>query len=284
MFWGKITLDNKMKFTILGSKGFIGSNLVKYLKEEKFDVQALDIDDKKLFSEKLGHVIYAIGVTSDFRTDSFNTIEAHVCILNKLLKNINFDSFLYLSSARIYYGNKNSLEETEIKVNPTNPDNVYNISKIMGESICLSSNKTNVKIARLSNVIGEDFSSNNFVFSLIKDAINKNKIKLETSLESEKDYVSIKDVVRILLEISINGKYKLYNVASGKNIKTQKIVDAINNELDNKIKISDNPTKIIFPNISIKKITDEFKFEPILILDVLPDLINKFKKFLQKDV
>ena len=279
MFWKKITLDNKMKFTILGSKGFIGSNLVKYLEEEQFDVQALDIDDKKLFSEKLGHVIYAIGVTSDFRTNSFNTIEAHVCILNKLLKNINFDSFLYLSSARIYYGNKSSFEETEIKVNPTNPDNLYNISKIMGESICLSSNKTNVKIARLSNVIGEDFSSNNFVFSLIKDAINKNKIKLETSLESEKDYVSIKDVVRILLEISINGKYKLYNVASGKNIKSQQLLEKIKSITNCSIEISPNAPEYSFPVILIDKIKKEFNFKPTNIIDKIDEIIESYRKF-----
>ena len=59
----------------------------------------------------------------------------------------------------------------------------------------------------------------------------------------------------------MNGKYKLYNVASGRNIKTKKIVDIINNQLNNQIKIVDNPRKIIFPNISIKKITSEYGFK-----------------------
>ena len=271
-----------MKFTILGSKGFIGSNLVNYLKKNEFECSVIDINDGKIFSEKLGHVIYAIGMTSDFRNNTFNTIKSHVCILNELLNTVNFNSFLYLSSARIYYGHKNTHEGNSININSIDPDNLYNISKIMGESICLSSNKDNVRVVRLSNVIGKDFSSNNFLFSLIKDAIKKNEINLNTSLESEKDYINIKDVVKILPEISINGKDKLYNIASGKNIKTKKIVEIINKQFNNQIKINYTTKKIIFPIISIKKIMNEFKFEPTSILDMLPNLINEFNTFLKK--
>ncbi len=271
-----------MKFTIIGSKGFIGSNLVDYFKKNEIEYSEIDINDKRILSEKLGHVIYAIGMTSDFRNNTFNTIKSHVCILNELLNTVKFDSFLYLSSARIYYGQKNTQEENSININSIDPDKLYNISKIMGESICLSSNKDNVRVVRLSNVIGKDFSSNNFIFSLIKDAIKKNEINLNTSLESEKDYISIKDVVKILPEICINGKEKLYNIASGKNIKTEKIVEIINKQLGNQIKINHTTKKIIFPRISIQKIMDEFRFESTSVLDMLPNLINEFNTFLRK--
>ena len=105
---------------------------------------------------------------------------------------------------------------------------------------------------------------------------------MNTSLESEKDYISIKDVVKILPEISINGKDKLYNIASGKNIKTKKIVEIINKQFNNQIKINYTTKKIIFPIISIKKIMDEFEFEPTSVLDMLPNLINEFNTFLKK--
>ena len=71
----------------------------------------------------------------------------------------NFDSFVYVSSARLYYNGISTNEEDDIVINPNNLNDLYNISKVMGESACIASSKKNIKIIRPSNVTGNNFSS-----------------------------------------------------------------------------------------------------------------------------
>ena len=63
--------------------------------------------------------------------------------------------------------------------------------------------------------------------SIIREAVDTKKITLHTKLESEKDYVHIDDVVKILPEIILNGKYRIYNVASGQNTTNQALISKI---------------------------------------------------------
>jgi nucleoside-diphosphate-sugar epimerase len=154
----------------------------------------------------LGHIIYCIGVTADFRTRPFDTVDAHVCKLLDILKNHDFESLTYLSSTRIYQSSSEPCcEENTIQVNPLDFNDLYNISKIMGEAVCFASG-TKVRVVRLSNVYGGDYNSDNFLSSITRDAILKRKIILNTSLESEKDYISIHDVTDLLLKIAQNGR------------------------------------------------------------------------------
>lgn len=264
-----------MKFTILGSKGFIGSHLIEFLKTK--DCEILTPKISEITDENLGHVIYCIGVTSDFRDRPFDTVESHVSIVNNLIKTTNFESFLYLSSTRVYMNSSTTKEENPIEVQPDRFTEIYNISKIMGESICLSSKKDNVRIARLSNVIGANFDSDNFLFSLIKEAIQKNKILLNTDLKSEKDYITIQDVVEILYKITLEGKQKIYNVASGENILVKEITDLLKKEIGCEIEITDNPTLNKFKIINIDKLKNEFNFKPKDIRNSIQDLVIKYR-------
>ena len=262
-----------MKFTIFGSKGYMGSAFCNYLKSQNIECLTPDIRNEKFPTENLGHVIYAIGVL-DFKQNPIKAIDAHVFLLNKLLNKINFDSFLYLSSTRIYLNASSTDENSSLVVNPSNFDDVYNISKIMGETICSISKKQNVRIVRLSNVAGNNFDSNLSLPSIIKDAINFKKIILQTSLDSEKDYVYIDDVLNILQKISLYGESSVYNVANGQNLSNEKIVKKIQEITSCELEIIKNAKKYSFLPISIKRIQKEFNFEPTPVL-------NKFEKIIQ---
>lgn len=264
-----------MKFTILGANGFIGSNLVNYLKTQSCEIFTPDISD--ITSENLGHVIYCIGITSDFRERPFDTVDSHVSLLNNFLKNANFESFLYLSSTRLYMNSSSTEEENPIIVNPNNFTELYNISKIMGESISLSSKKTNIRIARLSNVIGKNFNSNDFLFSLIHDAVEKKEIILHSKLESEKDYISVDDVAQLLHEISLNGCSKIYNVGSGENVSVEEITNLLKKDTDCSVKVSENAVLNKFQKINIEKLESEFQFKPRSIKDVIHDLVINYR-------
>ncbi len=262
-----------MKFSVFGSNGFIGSSMVDFLKKQKIDYEELDPNDQQIFEKELGHVVYCIGITSDFRERPFDTVEAHVCLLHKILKNCKFDSFLYLSSTRVYSNSSSTKEDTQLSVNPNKFEEIYNISKIMGESICLASINPNVRIVRLSNVIGNNRNTNDFLSSLIYDAVNNNKIILHTTSESEKDYVHIDDVVKILPKISLKGKQKIYNIAGGKNTKVKEIINQLIKMTDCEVVFTSDAKKNSFSEIDIKRIQEEFSFKPTFVLEELGKII-----------
>jgi len=266
-----------MNFTVLGASGFIGSNLVRWLQSQGFSCWS-PRRGEDLLSHSLGHIIYCIGLTADFRTKPFDTIDAHVCYLLKVLKQCKFDSFLYLSSTRVYGIREDTAYEEDIIHNqPLNFSDLYNISKIMGESICFAAGKPNVRVVRLSNVYGYDAKSENFIFSLIRDALRNKRIVLNTSLDSNKDYISINDIVNILPEIAIHGRHKIYNVASGENIAAGQIVDMLSRLTGCNVEVEKNAERICYPNICIKRIKEEFEFTPTHILNDLDKLLSEYR-------
>lgn len=266
-----------MKFSVFGSNGFIGSNMVDFLKKEKIEYEELDPNDQQIFEKELGHVIYCIGITGDFRERPFDTVEAHVCLLSKILKRCKYESFLYLSSTRIYHNSSTTNENSQITVNPNEFEEIYNISKIMGESLCLTTNNPNVRIARLSNVVGNNFNTDNFLSSLIHDAVVNKKIILYSTNLTEKDYVNVNDIVKILPKISLKGKYKIYNIASGKNIKVKEIVRELKKSINCEVIFASDAIERIHPIIDIQRIKKEFNYEPTPILDEVKKIIKEYQ-------
>src|SRR5450755_3343526 len=124
--------------TVLGASGFVGSYVVACLQRSGLEYQAVARGQQQP-GGNLGHIIYCIGVTADFRQRPYDTVEAHVCMLLDLVRQASFESILYLSSTRLYMGSSGVAHEDEdITVNPLQFEDIYNISKAMGESIVLS--------------------------------------------------------------------------------------------------------------------------------------------------
>lgn len=266
-----------MNFTILGASGYIGSHLAAHLRKMGSKMFAPDRDDPSIFKKQLGHVINCVGLTSDFREKPYDTVRAHVCYLLNFLENATFQSLLYLSSTRIYAGKKTAREDTDLVSNPENPDQIYNLSKIMGESICFSTSRPTVRVARLSNVYGYDFTSNNFLCSILKDAVEKKEITLKSALKSEKDYINITDVVNILPKIAVSGSHRLYNIASGVNVSNKTLIELATKATGCKVSVVKGATSIKFPTIDIEKAKTEFAFSPTLLQHDFDNLINQLK-------
>ena len=258
-----------MKFTVLGSTGFIGKNLALYLREKGHDVWTPERGDKSILTRSLGHVFYCIGLTADFRTKPYDTIRAHVSLLADVLELANFNSLIYLSSTRVYARSQSATEDIILEVDPKDPSDLYNLSKLTGESLCNSSKNGVVKVVRLSNVIGIDSGSNNFMFELIREA-HSGRIVLKSALSSSKDYIWIEDVVRLLTQVALEGQYSLYNIASGINISHLDIVSCFT-ALTRCSAIGAIPQ--IFPSVSIDRIIKEFNFHPKSVLENLKELM-----------
>jgi nucleoside-diphosphate-sugar epimerase len=259
-------------FTILGGSGYIGSKLIEEATKNNIPFQVLD-RDYIISNEPLGDIIYCIGLTADFRTRPFDTIEAHVSRLNEFLHLANFKSLTYLSSTRVYINNKFGIEDNKICVNPMDPSDLYNLSKLTGESICLSSGKS-VRIIRLSNVVGDEENSDNFLTQIIKEIKNTNALNLYSSLDSEKDYIHIRDVVKLIFKISKYGENEIYNVASGTNISVRKIIEILKTHFSFELKLNHEALPLIFPKINNEKIRSKFNYEPQEIEQILSNILK----------
>jgi nucleoside-diphosphate-sugar epimerase len=264
-------------FTILGGTGFIGTHLRAHLDELGYECWCPRRDDAALFERNLGHTINCVGVTAAFRSRRFETVEAHVTYVADVLRRARFESFLQLSSTRVYLGAVSGNEDATLKAVPTSLDYLYNLSKLMGESLCLSMEDPRVRVARLSNVYGSDLSSENFLSTILRDALTKGRVVLRTTLDSAKDYVSVIDVVGALVSIAQRGTHRLYNVASGKNVSNSAVLDIIARETGCSVDVAATAVRVTFPRIGINRISEEFGFTPMPVLDRLAGLIERYR-------
>ncbi len=264
---------------VLGAAGFIGSALVDRLREAGEAVMAPARDDPRIWTEELGDVIYCIGLTADFRHRPHETIDAHVSLLNDVLRRARFRSLLYLSSTRVYSSSstESTDEEAVLRVRPGDPSDLYNLSKLTGECLCLTDSRPSVRVARLSNVVGRESTSENFVTAVVREA-RSGAVLLRTQLESAKDYIHIDDVTRLLPRIAREGSERLYNVASGKNTTHAEIVSVVAELTGCRVTVTDGSPTVIFSPVDIHRIESEFDFRPLHVLSVLPDLVREMRE------
>ena len=268
-----------MIYTITGSQGFIGNSLALWLKSRGHQVYTPErfISPARLVTSLKGHVVYCIGLTADFRTRPWETIEAHVCLLRQLLMYGDFLSFTYLSSTRVYLGSQSGNEDSELIVHPHSPDQLYNLSKLMGEAICHAANTEGrpIRSVRLSNVVGRDLESDNLVYALLRESLSTGVINFTSSPDTKKDYIDIIDVVSMLERIACCGRSPCYNLASGSQISTGEIANIISRHTGAKQIIPDYPPVTPFPQIDISRLKQEFNFSPTSPLDRLIELIKE---------
>ncbi len=261
-----------MKTTVLGATGFIGKNLTAFLRAGGHEVWTPGRDDAALFTRPLGHVFYCVGLTADFRNHPFATVRAHVGLLADVLEQADFTSLTYLSSTRVYSRSQDTSEQAALAVDPNDPSDLYNLSKLTGESLCHCAQRNGIKVVRLSNVIGIDAESDNFLFALIREA-RAGRIVLRSALASCKDYIWIDDVVKLLPRIASTGRHTLYNVASGSNLQHAEITTRLAALTGCTVTVAPGVEPQVFPVINIERIRQEFAFVPRPILEHL-DLLT----------
>lgn len=265
-----------MIFTVLGATGYVGSHLVAHLRSCGYSVWAPARGDSEVFSRPLGHVFYCVGLTADFRTRPFETVEAHVGFLADVLQRAQFESLLYLSSTRVYMGGSSTQEDVPLTVCPAEPAHLYNLSKLAGESLCHASGRSGVRVVRLSNVVGPDMESTggNFIALLLNGA-RMGHILLQSNLESTKDYIHVNDVVDGLLLIALKGCSSTYNLASGKNTTHKEWMHWMVQNFGCAFSFELNAPVQYFPAIEVGRMEKEFGFRARSELDFRTVSIKK---------
>ena len=248
-------------FTILGARGTIGRALAASLQTAGHDVRAVERADLPAFlsgQRPAGHVINCIGLTGNFRDRPLDTAEAHVGITARCLAACRFESFLFLSSTRVYARARATHEDTPLPCLPTDASDVYTATKLAGEALCLSDPRPQVRVARLSNVYAAEPGLNTFLGQILDDGRRTGYVTFRQAPHSAKDYIGIGAIVRLLPRIAATGRHRLYNVASGHNTAHGAIAARLQAELGWRINFWADAPVLRFPAIDNTRLRAEF--------------------------
>ena len=250
------------RFSIFGARGFIGRHLCAHLERAGHAVERIGRNTLPAAGTSVGHAVYCIGLTADFRSQPTATARAHVGVLADVLDGYRFDSFLYLSSTRIYAGAPEGREDTPLSVRPQVPDQLYNLTKLAGEALCLAREDPMMRVARLSNVVGRDMEPANFLADVVAEALRDGQVLLRTAAQSAKDYIDIDDVCRALEAIALSGRERLYNVASGAQTTNRDVADLVARHCGARVSFAPDAPVVIFPAIDVSRLRGEFGLSP----------------------
>lgn len=273
-------------FTVLGAAGFVGQRVVARLRAAGARVYAPARDDPALFTQPLGHVIYAAGLTADYLARPFDTVEAHVGLLSRVLQHGRWDSLVYLSSTRLYdsLGAVDALESLPLFLDPAQPRHLYDLSKGLGESLCQTVGGGRARVARLACVYEGWADADGFLPTLLRQVLSARalagqgavpSIQVDSSPSFARDYVQVSDVVDGLIHIALHGQQAVYNVASGGNTANADLFDYLQKRWGCEIVATLHPGVSAAPRIRIDRMREEFGWHPRPLLEVLDILGDK---------
>lgn len=206
--------------TVIGASGFVGSRLTATLRGAGHTVFAPTRDDDGLFTRDLGQVYYCAGLTADYLARPFDTVEAHVGLIARILRDAHFDRLVYLSSTRLYdwMGPDAGREDEALSLTPTEPRHLYDLSKALGENLCLTQSGGRAAVARLACVWDWRDGAPGFLSEWLQKARRTRALHLESGAGYVRDYIHLDDTVAALRAIVDATATGIFNLASGENV------------------------------------------------------------------
>lgn len=269
--------------TVIGAAGFIGRHLSQHLRNAGYEVHEATRDHADVPADFPGHVFYCAGLTADYAQRPHDTVEAHVGLLNRVLRRGRFESLVYLSSTRLYDGAlvEAADEGTALALDPHQPRHLFDLSKALGESLCLAAGGGRARVARLSCVY-RDADGEGFLPQLLRavpaaiaqaGAGQPPRLQLDTTPQAARDYVHLDDVLQALRLIATRGTRPVYNVASGRNISNRELFARLH-QLSGCSLVAGQPQIVRpTPRIDITRMRQEFAWHPVCLLDKLAELL-----------
>ena len=138
-----------------------------------------------------GHVIDCIGLTSDFRSRPLDTADAHVGIVARCLAELAVRiRFCCCHPHGCMHAPLRRMRMRRFPACPDDASDLYNITKLAGEALCLSDPRPTVRVARLSNMYGTGMPAELFLGQVLREGHSTGHVLLRDSGASAKDYVS----------------------------------------------------------------------------------------------
>lgn len=228
-----------MKIIVTGASGFIGTNLVKYLKKKSHHVIAIcdhtceagDIADYVYYTGLLGlqekhaklwkaDAIVHLSANNDTLCEDVTQMIDHNFVASKkmyeLAKTINCSHFIYTSSMAVYGNNSDNKED---------PLNAYASSKLLFDNFIkdqLDKDKIKTISLRLSNVYGQYENEKgrrmSYLGQMLQNMIANKDVKLFKEVNAKRDWVYVEDVCDAIYKSLKSKSNGIYNIGSGTTI------------------------------------------------------------------
>jgi len=260
-------------FTVVGAQGFLGAALVQQLKQDGHTVIQITRENWPELGARLGHVIFAAGKTTQFAQRPIETVQSQTSLPASILADYNYSSFLYISSTRVYRTANSTHEGATLSVAPGSSDEIYNLTKLTAECMCLALENPFVRVVRLANIFAPFSNANNFLASILNDAARARHINFKSGPETEKDYVDLRVVLELLPKISLSGQKRLYNLASGQNTSHKQIAEKLE-QLGISTQFEPSATIDKYLPIDVSLLHSEFDVPNYQLIEELPHLLK----------
>lgn len=266
------------KVIVLGSKGFIASNIIKKLKEKRYkfssyskkSINLENLSNAKKLAKiilKDDEIIFTSAVAPAKNIHDFKKNINMVINFSKVLNNLEFKKLIYISSDAIYSDSKKPLKEASKKC----PDNWHGLMHLMRENILKRSfNKKKLVIVRPTLVYGKGDTHSGYGPNLfIKRAKKNENIVLFGNGEELRDHIwinNLSEIIVMLLKKQISGEF---NICTSKLISFRNIANIVakkfKNKIENKKRIGKMPHNGYRPisNQKLLKIFPKYKFADI---------------------
>jgi len=253
-----------MQVLVIGSEGFIGQHLCRFLLAEGFEVSGADIvammrddyyqinpvepDYAKIFaSRKFDFCINASGqanVRQSFDQPKLD-YDSNTVTVFRLLDAIRLSSpackFLQLSSAAVYGNTTEKILKEDFPLLPFSP---YGYHKLMAELVCrefFNFYKIPTCSMRLFSVYGEGQAKLLLWDMWQKYHRNSKMVELFGSGEERRDYIYVRDLMHAIHTIMLNHPFdgEAINVANGSGLSVREVAGSF-------FKILDEQTELRF--------------------------------------
>ena len=278
------------KILITGSEGFVGKNLIRYLKNYSFQIietkdKSFDLKLNESWKqiEKCDYLIHLAG--KSFVPKSWEEparfIENNILLITNALEycRVNKTKLIFLSS--YLYGN---CKKIPIKENaPIEATNPYALSKLLAEKLCYfykNNFQVNNIILRVFNLYGPGQPKEYLLSKITNQVRYENIIKVD-NLSPKRDYVYIDDLCSAIVKaINYKGNEHIFNIGSGKSYSVKEVIEFIQNIYGTSLNIDEK--KLIRKNEILNTIADiklakkELEWSPIY---ELKEGLKKIKNF-----
>ena len=270
-----------MRVLVTGGSGFVGRHLVHVLRERGDDVFSaapsrgdddnipLDVTDSDNVSAVVEMVkpdwVFHLAAQSFVPTSTEQPLQTYrvnidgtVYLLEALRAQQEPKPRLLFTSSAEVYGRRPQEDMPLRETLPTKPSNPYAASKVAGEALVLAayhSHGLDAVISRAFNHIGvgQDprFAVAAFARRLARVANGKERVLHVGNVESERDFLDVRDVVNAYVALAERGvSGEIYNVCSGVAVKMREILRRLVNIGSVPVEIREDPELVRATEIS----------------------------------
>lgn len=258
------------KLMLVGSNGFIGSNLSTYL-ANKFE---LFVYNERINNSSLLHfqrlisdldpeyIINCIGsgIVGHSFSQPLADFEKNAQTVIYLLESIRVVNrniqFIHFSSAAVYGNPTKEIISEESNLNPISP---YGSNKLISEEICNNYARNfeiNIHILRPFSVYGEG-QMKMLLWDILQKIDQGEVVELYGTGEETRDFIHIKDLCRIV-ELIVNNPQKgidYFNLANGMAVRIDEVSKIFSNLFPNKLFSFKGDARVGDPNSWCANIT-----------------------------